>query len=48
MDKELEEALIKVIRVSKQHFENTDIKSIDITTEDDEFEYKMRIKRKNY
>lgn len=47
MDK-FEEGLIRVIRASQQYLgKYADVKSIDITTEDDEFEYKMRIKRKN-
>lgn len=48
MDKEFEEELIRAIRVSKQHLRKyDDAKSMELTTEDDEFEYKMRIKRKN-
>lgn len=48
MDEEFEEDLIRAIRVSKQHLEKyDDVKSMEIRTKDDEFEYKMRIKRKN-
>lgn len=48
MDKEFEEELIRAIRVSKQHLKKyADVKSMKIKTKDAEFEYRIRIKRKN-